>query len=215
MRSVTCCCKAAIWLCKAAQPLGEGRAARQEALAPRRQPGQAALLRGEQDSADAGGRGSAGARRSALFCGHRGDGCGRGSCASASQRRSVLASMPRRCRRLGHRDKRHGDHSFRVGHDNKNESQPGDLPGKLPGVFPEQVPGRFPGELHGRLPGLFLGRPGGSTQRVSRLSGGDDDDSSQPNTDGCAATRTTDRSGKRKWAPARRDGPAGDGLQRG
>ena len=77
--------------------------------------------------------------------------------------------------------------------------------------FSREKARNFPGELPGKVPG----KASWLDTQVSRLSDDGDDDNSQPNTGGCAATRTTDRSGERKWGPARRDGPAGDGLRRG
>src|SRR6266699_4665033 len=112
--------------------------------------------------------------------------------------------------RLGHRDNGHGIAPFIQG-GQQNESQPDDLPGKLRGVFPEKEPGI---SQENPLEQCWEGQPGGSTTRLTRLSGDGGDDNSRPNTDGCAERATTDRSAARKWERARTGGRADDALPR-
>src|SRR5712692_9216626 len=64
----------------------------------------------------------------------------RESCASASQRCSVLASMPRR-RQASATETKVIEPLLSCGTDNRNESQPDDLLGKLRGMFLGKGPG--------------------------------------------------------------------------
>ncbi len=210
VRSATCCCKAAIWLCKAASCSGRASSAAGSA-GTSQGTGQAAPVGGEPGCADAGEPAAAGAPAHPFFAAIVGMALqGKLSLRQpAAQRFGIDAQATSS---LGHRHKGHGTTPFVVRHATRTRAS---LTHSWENSqeFSRKSSGNFQ-ENSRKTPGKVLGRPGGSTGRLSQLLRDDDDDSSRPNIGGCAATRTSDRSGERKWARGRRDGPAGDGLRR-
>src|SRR5437016_3914050 len=93
----------------------------------------------------------------------------------------------------------------------KDDNRPGKLQGVFLGVGPADLWARFQGVFLGvllekkdqRSHGAFGHQTSSPEPPLMRLSGDADDDSSPPNTDGLAASTTTDRSAARRWEPAR------------